>query len=315
MSSVSSSRLQPKHFSLIKAIFDLGQLSLAAASLSMTQPAASRMLAEIERLLGAPVFVRTPKGMEPTEIGTALARRAEILLKEMLEAMREVDAIRRGASGTVRVGAVTGGALGFIVPAVRALKAEARTAEIHVDVAPSAALIPNLLSGQFDFVLGRLPIGADVRQFDLRYALTEEVDLIVHQTHPLANVAHLRMADLQHFPWAMQAVGTPMRQAVENAFAQEGLWPPIDVVNTTSLLAMIAMIATSNAIAPVSREVSELLCRQSTSAGLCPLDIETEISVLPYHLITLKNRRMTTLGQRLQELVIQQFAKTMPAKM
>ncbi|MDQ0456142.1 LysR family transcriptional regulator [Rhizobium paknamense] len=308
MSILLPQRLQTKHFSLIKAISDMGQISLAAASLSMTQPAASRMLAEIERIVGLPVFQRTPKGMEPTEIGVALSRRAETLIEEMREAMREVDAIKRGASGTVRVGAVTGGALGFIVPAVRALKSESRTAEIHVDVAPSGALIGNLLSGQFDFVLGRIPVGVDARQFHIRYALPEEVDLIVHQTHPLANVGKLGMGDLLHFPWAMQGPGAPMRQAVENAFAEAGTGLPSDVVNTTSLLVMIAMIATSNAIAPVSREVSDLLCRQTTGAGLCRLDIRVPINVLPYHLISLKSRRMSTLASRLQDLVLQQFS-------
>ncbi|MGG7516745.1 LysR family transcriptional regulator [Allorhizobium undicola] len=307
MSDVLSQRLQPRHFSLIKAIADLGQLSLAAASLSMTQPAASRMLAEIEKIVGATVFVRTPKGMEATEIGNALARRAETLLEEIREAMREVDAIKRGASGTVRVGAVTGGALGYIVPAIRALKAESRMAEIHVDVAPSGALVSNLMSGQFDFVLGRIPFGIDARQFDIRHALAEEVDLVVHQRHPLAGVGMLHMGDLQHFPWAMQGPGAPMRQAVEHAFVEAGANLPNDVVNTTSLLVMIAMIASSNAIAPVSREVSDLLCHPGSGAGLRRLDLSSPINVLPYHMIALKSRRMSALASRLQDLVLQQF--------
>jgi DNA-binding transcriptional LysR family regulator len=300
-------RLQPKHFNLVRAIFELGQLNLAAVQLSMTQPAASRLLAETERIVGAEIFVRTPKGMEPTELGQALARRAEILLEEMREAMREVDAIKRGATGTVRVGAVTGGALGYIVPAIRALKIEARTADIHVDVAPSGALISNLVSGQFDFVLGRIPVGVDARQFDIRHARTEEVDLIVHQTHPLANATSLGMADLLHFPWVMQGPGAPVRQSVEHAFIQAGTSLPVDVVNTTSLLVMIAMIATSNAIAPLSQEVSDLLCRQTTGAGLCRLAIKMPIVVLPYHMISLKSRSMSTLASRLQDLVLQEF--------
>ena len=151
-----ANRLLPKHFSLIRAIADYGQLSLAANALSITQPAASRMLAEIERHVGASIFARTPKGMEPTAIGCALARRAENLLEEIREAAREVDAIRRGLTGTVRVGAVTGGAVAFVVPAIQALKTEAGTADIHVEVAPSGPLIADLLSGQLDFVLGRI---------------------------------------------------------------------------------------------------------------------------------------------------------------
>ena len=307
MSEKLSNRLLPKHFSLIRAIADYGQLSLAANALSITQPAASRMLAEIERHVGAPIFVRTPKGMEATAIGCALARRAENLLEEIREAAREVDAIRRGLTGTVRVGAVTGGAVGFVVPAIQALKAEAETADVHVEVAPSDALIAELLAGQLDFVLGRIPARIDARQFTISGVLAEEVDLLIHQSHPLANAERLTMADLVHFPWVMQAPGAPVRQALEAVFIAQGAPIPSNIVNTTSLLVMIAMLAASNAIAPMSREVSELLCRHTTGSGLLPLDIREPIRVAPYHLISLTARRMTPVAQRMRDLVIAEF--------
>ncbi len=77
-------------------------------------------------------------------MGSALARRALNVLEEMREAAREVEAIQRGLTGKVRIGAVTGGAVGYVVPAIRALKAEAATVDIHVDVAPSGEMIRDL---------------------------------------------------------------------------------------------------------------------------------------------------------------------------
>ena len=307
MPDILAHRLLPKHFSLIRAVADYGQLSLAAQSLAMTQPAASRMLADIERQIGAPVFVRTPKGMEPTAIGCALARRAQNLLEEIREAAREVEAIRRGMTGTVRVGAVTGGAVGFVVPAIQALKAETETVDIHVDVAASGSLIADLLAGQLDFVLGRIPAGIDARQFSVTGMLSEEVDLLVHQSHPLANAENLTMSDLVHFPWVMQAPGAPMRQALENVFIAQGAPFPSNIVNTTSLLVMIAMLAASNAIAPMSRELSELLCRHVTGTGVTRLDVRQEISVAPYHLITLSGKRMSPIATRMRDLVARAF--------
>ncbi|WP_235916632.1 MULTISPECIES: LysR family transcriptional regulator [Alphaproteobacteria] len=307
MSEILASRLLPKHFSLIRAVVEYHQLSLAANALAMTQPAASRMLADIERHVGAAVFVRTPKGMEPTAIGRALARRAENLLEEIREATREVEAIRRGLTGSVRVGAVTGGAVGYVVPAIKALKIEAETADIHVDVAPSDTLIAELLAGQLDFVLGRIPTGIDARQFTISGMLEETVDILVHQSHPLANAERLTMADLVHFPWVMQAPGAPVRQALEQVFIAEGAPIPSNIVNTTSLLVMIAMLAASNAIAPFSREVSDLLCRQTTGSGLTQLDIRQPISVAPYHLISLAGKRMSPIAVRMRDLVIGEF--------
>lgn len=309
MSEYLSNRLLPKHFNLIHAIRETGQLSLAAQALAISQPAASRMLAEIERLVDAAVFIRTPKGMEPTAIGLALARRAQNLLEEIREASREVDAIKRGLSGTVRVGAVTGGAVGYVVPALQTLKSEAGAADIHVDVGASGPLIADLQAGELDFVLGRVPAGVDVRQFDILGSLDEEVDLLVHEVHPLAGVGGLSMADLVHFPWVIQAAGTPMRQAVESVFIAQSVPVPSNIVNTASLLVMIAMMASSNAIAPMSREVTELLCHPSGGTGLRSLDIKNTITVEPYHLITLKGKRLSPVATRLRDLVIGEFER------
>ena len=300
-------RLLPKHFSLIRTIADKGQISLAANALAITQPAASRMLGEIERTIGTPVFVRTPKGMEPTAVGSVLARRAQTVLEEIRETAREVEAIRSGHTGVVRLGAVTGGAVGYVVPAMRVLKEEAEDADFHVDVAPSDVLIADLMAGHHDFILGRVPWGVDARQFELTGSFAEDVDLLVHRSHPLANAESLSISDLRHFPWVMQAAGAPVRRAVEAAFIGQSTPIPANIVNTTSLLVMISMLASSNAVAPMSREVSELLCQDARVAGLTTLKLKVAIRVEPYHLIEVKAKRLSPLSQRMKDLLLREY--------
>jgi len=72
---------------------------------------------------------------------------------------------------------------------------------------------------------------------------------------------------------------------------------------------MIAMLASSNAIAPMSREVSDLLCG-GTGTGLCKLDIRVPIVVAPYHLLTVKRKQMTPVAARLRDLVMQELCAT-----
>jgi DNA-binding transcriptional LysR family regulator len=112
---------------------------------------------------------------------------------------------------------------------------------------------------------------------------------------------------MAHFPWVMQAPGTPLRQAVENVFIEEGAPIPRNIVNTTSLLVMIAMLASSNAIAPMSREVADLLCRQTPVGDLTRLKLDTPIEVTPYHLITLSGKRLSPVAARLRELLLGHF--------
>ena len=114
--------LQLKDFRLIEAIHETGQLALAAEQLSMSQPAASRMLAGIERSVGGAVFERHPKGMTPTQVGLTLIRNGSNLLNGLEQTLKEIRSLSEGLAGTARVGSVTDGAVAFVVPAIQQLK-------------------------------------------------------------------------------------------------------------------------------------------------------------------------------------------------
>ncbi|MHA6264871.1 LysR family transcriptional regulator [Arenibacterium sp. CAU 1754] len=300
-------RLQPRHLRLIHAIATHGQLSHAANILGMTQPSASRSLAEIERLAGAPLFERHPKGMTPTHVGEILVRHAGVILGDLEAISDELAAVRSGRAGTVRVGAVTGAAVGFVVPAIQDLKRETENPDIRVDVAPSTNLMDGLLGGKYDFVLSRLPEGIDPRLLDIQYSRAEHLDILARKDHPLSGLRHLDLRQLSGFPWIMQAPGMPIRSAVELAHVAIGLTQPRDVIDSASLLVMMAYLRTSDAISPVAREVSELICT-SGGEGCRVLDLKSPITMPPYHLIRQSGRPLSPVTQRLFDLVVERLA-------
>src|SRR5690606_32838840 len=300
-----AARLKLSHFRLLAAIAEHGQLSPAAASLSMTQPAASRTLKEIESIIGAPLFDRHAKGMTPTEVGRLLNRHGDALLMELREAMVEVEEFKIGMGGRVRVGAVTGAAVGYVMPAIHRLKASSPTADVHIDVAPSDALIRDLVAGHFDFVLGRVPPPFDPRDFVISRGRSETVDLVVRKNHPLAGAGMLSIVELSGYEWILQSLGAPLRVVVEQAFSDAGGELPRNVINTTSLLAMIALLVTSDAIAPLSREVTDLL----GGLELAVLPIREPLAVAPYHLLSLKARPLSPIAARLKDLILQELAR------
>lgn len=300
---VLQNRLQLKDFRLIRAIYETGQLAIAAERMSLTQPAASRMLASIERLVGMTLFVRHPKGMTATPAGEILARNAAGLLNGLEQTLQEVTAVTSGKSGSVRVGSVTGGAVAFVVPAIQKLKANVGSADIYVDVAPSDILIQGLIDGEYDFVLSRLPPGTDSRQFNILTGRVEIIRFLVREGHPLAGEKKLRLGDLSDYEWLMQAPRTPLRHAIEEAFLSQGLPSPQETVNTTSLLVMISYLTTSDAIAPITQEVVELIGPKVFGGRVAALDVADSVVVTPYHLISRKHQLMSPLATRLRELV------------
>jgi len=303
-----SSRLQLKDFRLILAIQQSGQLAIAADHLGMTQPAASRLLASIEATLGMKLFERHPKGMTPTPVGEILSRNAVNLIRNLDATEREIAAANIGQAGTARVGSVTGGAVGFVVPAIQELKKTTSGAEIYVDVGPSDMLINGLVQGDFDFVLSRIPAGTDARQFDIKRGRTEVIHFLVRENHPLSRLSSVSLGDLEGFEWVIQAPHTPMRRAVEEAFLASGKALPPEIVNTTSLLVMIAYLNATDAIAPASGEVAELLTRQQGECGMVALSLADPIIINPYHVISLRGHVLNPLASRLRELVCRKLS-------
>ncbi|MEZ5480315.1 MAG: LysR family transcriptional regulator [Thiolinea sp.] len=300
-------QLKTNHFRLISALAEHGQLSLAAEVLAITQPAASRMLAEIEQLLGTQLCQRHPRGMELTLTGRAMARRAHNILMEMRGLARDIGELEQGMSGIARVGAVTGASVGYLVPAIRQLKAISPQADIMVSVAPSRTLVPDLLAGHHDFILGRVPPEIHADELEVQAGLIEQIELVVHASHPLSSVSSISLNSLGNYSWVMQASDSPIRQALQDAFWQANARFPDNIITTASLLVMLAMLASSRLIVPMAREVYELLSGQAIGTQLRRLPVQETIAVTPYHLIQVRERELPPLARRLRGLVLEEM--------
>lgn len=295
---------KPAQLRLILEIADTGQLQQAAANCAMTQPAASRMLAEIERQLGAALFTRQPKGMQPTEMGTTVLRRARVILRELHSMAADVHALGGGQAGSVHVGAVTGPAVGYLMSAIREIKQDTPEAEITVDVMPSRELLVHLTAGTMDFAMARILPEFDSRDFEILPLRDEKVAFCVRADHPMARSPMVTLTELHGHEWIMQSRGAPIREATMEAFSAVGLVEPRNIVNSPSILFTIAYLAHSNAIASVSEEVAHLLMRPPVGAGFALLAQPREIRVAPYYMLNLRRRPLSQLARRVREKVI-----------
>ena len=301
--------LKMSHLRLIAAIDRHRQIVNAAQALGITQPAASRSLAEIERMVGSALFDRHPRGMTATPAGEIFARRARNLLTGLTDLDRELDELKGGLTGIVRVGAVTGPALACVVPALARLKAAAPRVEVTVEVEPSARLLSALEDGGLDFLLARIPPGYAAAHLRIEPALREAVQCLVRATHPLAARRALAMADLAPFPWVLQDRGAPIRQAVERSLAAEGLAPPADVTTSASQMLALALAAQTDAICPMAHEVARLFASPGDGgAGVAALDLARPIELPVCHLVSLSSRQLSPATERLMTLIRSEIA-------
>lgn len=298
--------LKLTHLRLIAALDTVGQLTAAGRSMRLTQPAASRLLAEAESIAGHRLCERQPKGIMMTAAGEALARRARRILGEIAEAGREVGDVAEGRLGTVRVGAVTAPAIDLVVPVLQRVQRLHPGLTAQVDVTTSDVLLPNLLRSRHDFVIGRVPAGLDPGPLDIRWLAVEKVALLVRANHPLAQRPSVSAFDLGPYDWLMQPPGSLLRGTVEEALLALGAEPPNCRISTASLIVTLTHLTRSNAIAPVSAQVAQLLAGDGgIGRAVRPLATDFSMEVKPYGLIRLRGLRLPRAATMLYDALVE----------
>lgn len=288
------------HMRLVVALDDHAKVSAAAQVLNISQPAASRMIAEIEDILAVKLCERLPRGIALTPAGQALARRARTVLLEMREADREIADLKSGRGGTVSLGSVTAPAIELAVPAIRRIRERHPRIEISVQIESSNVLARELLASRHDFIIARIPDDLNPRLFESKVIGIEKACLIVRRGHPLLARPPVPIESLAAYDWVFQPGGTLLRRAVESVFLARNAPLPERILNTGSLLLTLVMVAQSDAIAPISVEVASFIKGEGGLAGAIEvLPVDFEIVVQPYSLITLRNRPLSPAARML----------------
>ena len=293
--------LKISHPRLLSALAETGQLTQAAAAIGISQPAASRLVAEVERIIGHPVHERSGRGIEMTVLGRALTGRAQRIRIELDDAARDLAEIAAGGVGHVRVGTVTGAAQDRVLPALQIERQQHPNVSFDVVVAASDALCDQVLAGRLDFALGRMPDGPQAGELAYAGLDREPVDLIVRQGHPLTRAASGLDAVL-HYDWVMPGAESLLTRTVLARLQALGLPRPTLRIATASFMLTMALLQRSDAVAAVSRSIARQL-GGAPGMGLAILSFDLGIVVEPYGMISRQAVSLTPAAQRLADLV------------
>lgn len=297
--------LKLTHLRLLAALDETRQISAAAAQIAISQPAASRLLAEIERIVGMKLYQRHPRGVTLNAAGTLLGERARWMLRSLDDAGRDILEIGSGQRGSVNIGAVTGPAIELILPVIREARLLYPDHNITIDVDTSDKLAERLLGGALDFYLGRVLPGIDVSAVQMQMIGDEPVCLIVRTGHPLLGRTKISLQDCLDFDWVMQPPGGLQRYTVDHYLLEHEYRPPNRVVNTNSLLMMLAMVTRTNAIAPISRAVADFYASPDGLSGrIETLPVAHKMAVAPFGLVTLRGYELPAASAEIHRMLL-----------
>lgn len=294
-------RLKPVQLRLLAELDQTGALGVAAARIGIAQPAASRLLAEMEALLGLSLHERQGRGLQLTAVGRALARRAARIGIELADAARDMAEAATGRAGVVRVGAVTGPALSLVMPTLIALQSDLPDFRAEVTVATSVTLCELLREGRLDFALARLSPGET--QLEARLLAGEPLSLVVRRGHPLLVRPVLSLHDLLGFDWVMGDDETLLTKTVVSRLTDLGLPLPKRRISTSSFLFTLALLNQTDSIAPLATPVVDSFAG-NPSVPFVSLPIDLGLAVAPFSLVTRIGAQMTPSAQRLADAVL-----------
>lgn len=294
-------RLKPVQLRLLAELEHTGALGLAATRIGVAQPAASRLLAEMEALLGLPLHERQGRGLQLTPVGKALARRAARIEIELADAARDLAEAATGRAGVVRVGSVTGPALSMVMPTLIQLQDALPDFRAEVTVATSVNLCDLLREGRLDFALARLSPGET--QLEARVIAGEPLSLVVRRGHPILVRPQISVDDLLRYDWVMGDDETLLTQTVIARLHELGVPLPQRRISTSSFLFTLALLNQTDAIAPLATAVVDSLAG-NPSVPFVSLPVDLGLSVAPFSLVTRAGSQMTPSAQRLIDAVL-----------
>lgn len=222
-------RLKLRQLVLLAELEAEGSLHKASRKLGMSQPAATRLVHELEDLMGDSLFERTSRGMVPTDMGRLLMRHASMVLAGIEHVYQEAAELRSGNAGVLRLGMFPGAPPKLVADAVIGLKRAAPQMEIKLVQGNNDALLDELRGGKLDLVVGRAPAASMKAAYDFELLYNEHFSVVSGASMP-APTAPCGLEKLIDLPWILPLAGTTLRSNLDLLFSVN-----VAVCRTTSL--------------------------------------------------------------------------------
>lgn len=252
------------------AVLEHGSIGKAAEALSISQPALTKSIHRLEKELQVSLFFRNALGTHPTVFGECLRAHAEAVTVGISDALAEIEALRTGTSGIVRVGVPKSVAHSIMPEAVMRVIRDRPDLRVNISTFQLDPT-PGLLAGKFDFTINIVE-SFDSNQDTCRQLLFEDhLAIVASQRHQLSGRRKVTLDELQPYKWILPQQGSVHRVRLERLFESLALAPPKVVIEydtagfTTQALLQSAYLG----IIP-----SVVLDGSYASAGIVEVNIE-----------------------------------------
>ncbi len=278
-----------------------GSMAKAAQTLGVTQPAVSKVIAELEHTLGVRLLDRGARGIEPTMYGRALLMRGNTAFDELKQSVRDIEFLADPTVGEVRIECQESIAAAILPPVIHRFSQAYPRVVMHVEhlgslTAQSAALRQRTI----DVAVFRLPFADKQDDLNVEVLFHDRLVVVVGRQSRWARRRKIELAELVDEPWILSEPDAWNYPCVAAAFAARGLGVPKMMLATisTHLRANLAGLGPYIMTFPNS-----LLHVYGDRFSLKALPIDLPAQPWPVVAVTLKNRTLSPVVERFIEHV------------
>jgi DNA-binding transcriptional LysR family regulator len=188
----------------LRAVIELGSLTAASERLGFTQSALSKQIAALESAAGSSLFVRGPRGVEPTAAGRRLGDRAARVLDELDAAERELEGADEPLGGRLVLGGFASAAMCLVPRTIARMHRDHPSVEVVFLQSSTPVQLRRLKAGRIDVAV--IAAGDDLPRHDLEGIELEPLPsgpllIAVGEQHRFARSGRVAAAELAREPW------------------------------------------------------------------------------------------------------------------
>ena len=245
----------------------------AADKANISQSGLSRSIKSLEDRLGVPLLHRGPKGVELTEYGLAVLRRAKVILNEVARSVEEVRALAHGRIGETTFG-VTQNYANYLMPELlAALHAERPDLRVTVVADGFLELVKKVKTEELDFAFGLIGRIHHSDGLVIEPLMENRSSVVARAGHPLAGRGEISASDLASAAWAMLS-SESVQRGFGLFFEARGRAVPVQMLKCNSIAMLRHVVVETDALTILPREVVQ---PEIDAGTLVALDCDTPV--------------------------------------
>jgi DNA-binding transcriptional LysR family regulator len=301
-----SRRLKLKNLQTLMAVIEAGGIGKAADRLNYSQPAVSKAIASLERVLGKRLFERGRKGIELTPYGSAMIKCGTAVFDDLRRGVEEIEFLADPTAGEIRLACSEPVSAGIVSAIISRFVRQYPRVVFHVELRDPWVIYRDLETRKVDFVITQVNAPIDEESMQQETLYHEPLVVVAGAQHPLARKRRIKLAELANEVWALPPQGSLMTSQITDAFRTNGLAAPHIAVFAPAYMRI--MLAASGRLLTVVPAVMLQVGARHLSVKALP--IELPANRRPVAIVTLKNRALSPVAQLFLEHT-RALAKTM----